>query len=100
VSTKKVWFYQLNLTRSLGKTNPLNESDLAEFLKLQKTQADSENSWSINVKDLDTKTFALPVKNPNREEEVAIREPQEILDEMEMLDEESTKLLIAIRELV
>ena len=27
--TKKVWFYQLNLDRNLGKTNPLNEKDLA-----------------------------------------------------------------------
>ena len=39
--TRKVWFYQLNLDRNLGKTNPLNENDLAEFLKLQKTKADS-----------------------------------------------------------
>jgi type I restriction-modification system DNA methylase subunit len=34
--TRKVWFYQLNLDRNLGKTNPLNENDLAEFVKLQK----------------------------------------------------------------
>ena len=34
--TKKVWFYQLNLDRNLGKTNPLNENDLAEFVELQK----------------------------------------------------------------
>src|SRR5712672_1128211 len=33
--THKVWFYQLNLERNLGKTNPLNENDLAEFVKLQ-----------------------------------------------------------------
>ena len=36
--TKKVWFYQLNLDRNLGKTNPLNEKDLADFLILQKTK--------------------------------------------------------------
>jgi len=42
--TRKVWFYQLNLDRNLGKTNPLNEADLAYFLELQKTKADSENS--------------------------------------------------------
>ena len=34
-STKKVWFYQLNLDRNLGKTNSLNENDLAEFVELQ-----------------------------------------------------------------
>jgi type I restriction enzyme M protein len=46
-ATKKVWFYQLNLDRNLGKTNALNEKDLADFVELQKTKADSENSWSI-----------------------------------------------------
>ena len=38
--TKKIWYYQLNPGRNLGKTNPLNEQDLAEFVELQKTQAD------------------------------------------------------------
>jgi type I restriction enzyme M protein len=48
--TKKVWFYQLNLERNLGKTNPLNENDLADFVKLQKSKADSENSWTVNMR--------------------------------------------------
>lgn len=34
--TKKVWYYQLNLPRNLGKTNPLSEKDLEEFVNLQK----------------------------------------------------------------
>jgi type I restriction enzyme M protein len=34
-ATQKVWFYQLNLDRNLGKTNPLNENDLAEFVELK-----------------------------------------------------------------
>jgi hypothetical protein len=64
-ATTKTWFYQLNLDRNLGKTNPLNEKDLSEFLKLQKTKADSENSWSVNIKDIDQDTFDLSIKNPN-----------------------------------
>jgi type I restriction enzyme M protein len=35
--TRKVWFYQLDPGRNLGKTNPLNDDDLAEFVRLQKT---------------------------------------------------------------
>jgi len=34
VPTRKVWFYQLDPGRNLGKTNPLNDADLAEFVKL------------------------------------------------------------------
>lgn len=91
--TKKVWFYQLNLDRNLGKTNPLNENDLAEFVRLQKTKADSENSWSVSVADVDKTTHDLSVKNPHKKDETALREPRAILDEMLRLDEESAKIL-------
>ena len=35
--TRKVWYYQLDPGRNMGKTNPLNDADLAEFVELQKT---------------------------------------------------------------
>jgi type I restriction enzyme M protein len=98
--TKKVWFYQLNLDRNLGKTNALNEKDLADFIELQKTKKDSENSWSINVKDIDQTTFDLSAKNPNKKEEAALRQPQQILEEMKALDEESADILNSILELI
>jgi type I restriction enzyme M protein len=99
-STKKVWFYQLNLDRNLGKTNPLNEKDLADFVELQKTKADSENSWTLDLKNIDLSTFDLSAKNPNKKEEAALRKPQEILAEMKKLDEESAEILNAIMELI
>ena len=98
--TRKVWFYQLNLDRNLGKTNPLNEGDLADFVELQKSFADSENSWTVNVKDIDPNTFDLSVKNPNKKEELALRSPQAILEEMKALDEESAGILNSIMELI
>jgi type I restriction enzyme M protein len=98
--TQKTWFYSLNLDRNLGKTNPLNENDLAEFVELQKTFADSENSWTINIKDIDQSTFDLSVKNPNKKEETALRQPQVILEEMKALDEESAEILNSILELI
>jgi type I restriction enzyme M protein len=99
-ATKKVWFYQLNLDRNLGKTNPLNEKDLADFVELQKTFAESENSWFVDIKDVDSATFELKVNNPNKKQEVALREPQEILDEMKALGEESADILNSILELI
>ncbi len=82
-ATEKVWFYQLNLDRNLGKTNALNEKDLAEFVELQKTQAESENSWNIQVKDIDQTTFDLSAKNPNKKTEAPLRQPEDILAAME-----------------
>ncbi|MRS05383.1 SAM-dependent DNA methyltransferase, partial [bacterium] len=63
--TKKVWYYQLNLERNLGKTNPLNEEDLTEFIETQKTKADSDNSWNLDVAQIDQNTFDLSAKNPH-----------------------------------
>jgi type I restriction enzyme M protein len=99
-STKKVWYYQLNLDRNLGKTNALNEKDLEDFVTLQKTKAESENSWSINVKDIDQTTFDLSAKNPNKKEEAALRKPEDILEEMKALDDESKDILNSILELL
>ena len=95
--TRKVWYYQLNPGRNLGKTNPLNDDDLAEFVELQKTFADSEKSWSVDVTGIDSSTYDLSVKNPNGGEEVALRSPEEILDEIAALDAESAEVLANIR---
>lgn len=98
--TRKVWFYHLDPGRSLGKTNPLNDDDLVEFVKLQKTFADSPKSWSVDAKDIDPTTFDLSVKNPNIGEEIAHRSPQEILVEISTLDEESKEVLEKIKALI
>ena len=98
--TRKVWYYQLDPGRSLGKTNPLNDNDLKEFVELQATQAESENSWSVDMVKLDEESFDLSVKNPNAPEEPPLREPQEILAEIAALDAESAKVLDEIRGMV
>lgn len=98
--TQKTWFYSLNLDRNLGKTNPLNENDLAEFVELQKTFAESEHSWTVNLKDIDQNTFDLSVKNPNKKEETALRAPQAILEELKALDKESAEILNSILKLI
>ena len=84
----------------MGKTNALNEKDLEEFVELQKTFAESENSWSIDVKNIDQNTFDLSAKNPNKKEAAALRTPQEILEEMKALDEESADILNSIMEMI
>lgn len=98
--TKKIWFYQLNLDRNLGKTNSLNENDLADFVQLQKTKSDSENSWTVKTSDVDQKTFDLSVKNPNKNGDRVLRSPQTILDEIKALDKESNDILNSIQELL
>jgi type I restriction enzyme M protein len=98
--TRKVWFYQLDPGRNMGKTNPLNDEDLAAFIELQKTKGETPKSWSVDIKAVDRDTFDLSVKNPDGGEEVAHRSPQDIMDEITSLDAESAEILKAMRVLL
>ena len=98
--TRKVWYYQLDPGRNMGKTNPLNDDDLAEFIELQQTCADSPKSWSVDATTIDPTTFDLSVKNPNGGEEVTHRSPEAIMDEIAALDAESAQVLQTIRGLL
>jgi type I restriction enzyme M protein len=98
--TRKVWYYQLEPGRNMGKTNPLNDADLAKFVELQKTKADSLNSWSVDAKTIDPVTFDLSVKNPRVGEDVAHRSLEAIMVEIAALDAESARVLAKIRALL
>jgi type I restriction enzyme M protein len=99
-STRKIWYYQLDPGRNMGKTNALNDDDLEEFVKLQASFAGSEKSWSDDVKGIDRSSFDLSVKNPNKAEEATLRNPQDIISEMAALDLESASILEGIRGLL
>jgi type I restriction enzyme M protein len=98
--TRTIWYYQLDPGRSMGKTNPLNDEDLVEFVALQAGKADSAKSWSVAVKDLDTATWDLSVKNPNAPEAEALRSPEQIIADMLARDAETAEILEEIRGLL
>ena len=98
--TRRVWYYQLDAGRNFGKTNPLNDEDLAEFIELQQTSADSRKLWSVDAKAIDQQTFDLSVKNPDGGEEITHRSPQDIIDEIVALDVESANILAGIKVLL
>ena len=95
--TRDIWFYQLDPGRSMGKTNPLNDGDMAEFVELQRNRATGLKSWIINRVDLDEATFDLSVKNPNAPEAAALRSPEEIITDMLARDAETADILENIR---
>ncbi len=97
MATKKVWYYQLNPGRKFGKTSALNDKDMKDFVSLAKTKAGSDNSWTINIADVDKTTYDLSVKNPNTPEAEPLKSPVEILAEMKILDNETSKILKEIK---
>ncbi|MEO0454181.1 MAG: N-6 DNA methylase [Verrucomicrobiota bacterium] len=101
--TRQTWFYQLSeeqLGRRLGKTNPLNDADLTDFIEKQSTCADSEQSWTLARTDILAETCDLSVKNPHAPEEAPLRAPSEIITEIRELDQECDAILESIQTLV
>lgn len=88
--TEKVWYYQVD--KHFTKTNPLTEKDLEEFVEMQKTKAESEHSWLLDVSTLGA-DYDLSVKNPNKVEVVDERTPSEILDTIFSLESENMDII-------
>ena len=98
--TRKVWYYQLDTGRSMGKTNSLNDDDLTEFVTLQKKKTESPKSWNVEVSAISQDTFDLSVKNPNAPQEAPLKTPEEIFKEIAALDAESAEILKGIKALL
>lgn len=98
--TRRIWYYQLDPGRSMGKTNPLNDDDMAEFVELQRGFVTGPKSWVVDVADVDATTFDLSVKNPNAPEAEALRSPEEIIDAILARDAETAEILERIRGLL
>ena len=95
--TQRVWYYQLD--KHFTKTQPLTEADLEDFLALQKTKADSENSWTLDVRELG-EDYDLSVKNPHKVEEVDDRTPGEILQSLSSLHAQAATLLDNLKAII
>ncbi len=98
--TKKIWYFQLSPGRSLGKLNPLNLDDMNVFIAAQENKSITENSWLIDVSQINTSTFDLTVKNPNTKTDILIREPNEIIQELVSLEIEEDQILTSISEMI
>ena len=98
--TKRIFYYQLDPGRSLGKTQALNADDMAEFTELAKHPKETEHSWFVDVKDIDKTTYDLSVKNPNQKEIVDERTTTDILNALSELNEDSIRLVNEIIELL
>jgi type I restriction enzyme M protein len=96
MATRKIWYYQLDPGRNMGKTNSLNDEDLREFVELQASCGESAQSWLVDVADIDPESFDLSVKNPNKAEEAPLRAPLDIMSEIAALDAESAEILAGI----
>jgi type I restriction enzyme M protein len=94
--TQRTWFYQLDPGRNLGKTNALNDADMAEFVAMNAACGTGSQSWLIEASDIDSTSWDLSIKNPNGPEAAELRSPKAILAEIAALDAESARVLARV----
>ena len=100
ISTKRIFYYDLNLDRNLGLKSPLNENDLNDFIQLYENKKEGLNSWFKDYKDINKDNWDLTVVNPNQKEEIDYRSPEDIILEIEELDNQSALLLKKIKNIL
>lgn len=89
--TRDIWYYEINLWRTLTKNKPITYEEIKEIPKLLKKREVSENSWIVKVEDI--KDFDLSAKNPNKAKEEVLRTPLEIITNIEKNDNEIKSLV-------
>lgn len=96
--TTDIWYYEIDLWRKLTKNKPLLYDEIKQIPELLQKREISEKSWTVKVEDL--KDFDLSAKNPNKIKEEIIRNPEEIISEIEKNNLEITKLVSELKNIL
>jgi len=75
-------------------------SRLEEFVMLQKTKAEGENSWNISAESIDKETYDLSANNPNAKSAYEVRTVELIMEELNELEKAEISAITAIKGLL
>jgi type I restriction enzyme M protein len=97
--TEKIWYYDLSDIK-VGKKTPLTLKNFEDFFRLLPERADSERSWTVNIKDrkAEAKRQADPLRAqaaPLDEEANALRDQIKELKKAKPVDEAQIEALAA-----
>jgi type I restriction enzyme M protein len=90
--TRRIWYYQLTPGRTIGKTTPLTDQDLDEFVAFYPKRPPTARSWTVDVDELPAETCDLSVRNPNAPSAASYRETAAILDDLRNLQGKQKEL--------
>jgi type I restriction enzyme M protein len=94
--TKETWFYEVPAPegrKNYSKTKPLRFEEFADCQTWWNERVENERAWRVPVADLEANGFNLDLKNPNRDDDLAHRPPEELLAELVATEEEILALL-------
>ncbi len=94
--TEQIWYYDLSDIK-VGKRSPLTLSHFEEFFRILPNRADSERSWTVTRKEIESKGYDLKAVNPNAKSDEDTRTPDELLAQIEAKGHEVAEALTALR---
>ncbi len=80
-STRDIWYYEIDLGRTLTKNKPIKYDELSDIVWLCRERKDTPKSWIVKVGDI--RDYDLSAKNPNKAKEEALESPDAILGNIE-----------------
>jgi type I restriction enzyme M protein len=97
-STHDIWYYEIDLGRTLTKNKPIKYEELSDIIWLSKERKDTPKSWIVKVEDI--KEYDLSAKNPNKAKEKALESPDEILGKIEWRNSTIEVLMSELRQII
>lgn len=100
--TEEVWFYELmNDGFELKQTRrPIEGDQFPDFLAKWKRRAESENSWTLPVGEIEKRNWDLSAKNPNRKDDHKHRSALDLVQSIKAKEERVFALLDELEEVL
>lgn len=80
--TKEIWYYELPLPEGMKqytKGRPIRIEEFDPVKKWWKNRKTNGNSWKVSIKEIKDRNYNLDFKNPAKKEDLAHKDPKEIL---------------------
>lgn len=96
--TRDIWYYEVDLGRTITKNRPITFEELKEIEPLWKSRKESSKSWIAQVDDI--RDYDLSAKNPNKAKAEALASPADIMKSIEKRNDEINKLTEELKKII
>jgi len=94
--TEEIWYYEIQPPegmKNFTKTRPMRDEDWQDCYEKWQNREISENSWIVNIDEIDKETYELTPRNPNKLKKKEYRPAREILEDVLKEEKEVMALL-------
>jgi len=98
--TERIWYYEIQPPEGLKnftKTRPMRDEDWFDCYEKWKNKEISENSWIVDIDEIDKETYELTPRNPNKLKKKEYKPARDILEDVLREEKEVISLLKDLR---